>query len=69
MNEMPNRYLSSGLRNWALLNRDVATLQKHLKGKLPSRENVQKLLNYIVITNPVKTKVLKGLGAQQQRLR
>ena len=66
IDELPDRYLSSGLRNWALLNRDVATLQKHLKGKLPSRENVQKLLNDVIITSAsaVKTKVLKDLGAQ-----
>ena len=39
-----------------LLNRDVATLQKHLKGKLPSRENVQKLLKEVVITNASQNK-------------
>ena len=49
--ERPDRYVSFGLRNWALLNRDVATLQKRLKGKLPSRENVQTLLDEIVNTN------------------
>ena len=62
IHEMPDRYLSSGLRNWALLNRDVATLQKHLKGKLPSRENVQKLLNDIVITNPSQNKSSQRSG-------
>ena len=46
--EMPDRYVTNGLRNWSLLNRDVATLQKRLNGKLPSRENVQKLLKDIV---------------------
>ena len=62
IHEMPDRYLSSGLRNWALLNRDVATLQKHLKGKLHSRENVQKLLNDIVITNPSQNKSSQRSG-------
>lgn len=62
IHEMPDRYLSSGLRNWALLNRDVATLQKQLQGKLPSRENVQKLLNDIVITNPSQNKSSQRSG-------
>ena len=46
---MPDRYTSYGLRNWALLNKDVAILQRNLKGKLPSRENVKKLLDNIVM--------------------
>ena len=48
--ERPDRYVSFGLRKWALLNRDVATLQKRLKGKLPSPENAQ-TLDEIVNTN------------------
>ena len=51
INEMPSRYMRSGLQNWALLNKDVAVLQKHLKGNLPSRENVLKLLNEVVLKN------------------
>ena len=62
IHEMLDRYLSSGLQNWALLNRDVATLQKHLKGKLPSRENFQKLLNDIVNTNPSQNKSSQRSG-------
>ena len=49
--ERRDRYVSFGLRNWALLNRDVATPQKCLKGKLPLRENVQTLLDEIVNIN------------------
>ena len=49
INEMPDRYTSYGLRNWALLNKDVAILQRNLKGKLPSRDNVKKLLAKIVM--------------------
>lgn len=49
INEMPDRYTSHGLRNWAFLNKDVAILQRNLKGKLPSRENVKKLLGNIVM--------------------
>ena len=50
--------MKNGLRNWALLNKDVANLQKHLKGKLPSQENVLKLLDELVInpTNANSTK-------------
>ena len=47
INEMPDRYTSYGL--WALLNKDVAILQRNLKGKLPSRENVKKLLDNIIM--------------------
>ena len=49
INEMSDRYTSNGLRNWALLNKDVAILQRNLKGKLLSRENVKKLLDNIVM--------------------
>ena len=63
IHEMPDRYVSAGLRNWALLNRDVATLQKHLKGKLKN------FLTTSLLQIQIKTKVLKGLGAQQPRLR
>ena len=47
--ELPNRYVSNGLRNWISLNKDVAVLQKHLKGMLPSRDNVLKILYEFVI--------------------
>ena len=49
MAELPNRYTSNGLRNWVLLNKDVAVLQKHIKGSLPSRESVTKLLYEVII--------------------
>ena len=54
---MPDRYTSNGLRNWVLLNKDVAVVQKHLKGKLPSRENVKKLLDNIVIKGNTQTTI------------
>ncbi len=47
--ELSDRYISFGRRNWILLNRDVATLQKNLQGKLPSRENITKLLHRAVL--------------------
>ena len=49
INEMPDRYTSHGLRNWAFLNKYVAILQRNLKGKLPSRDNVKKRLGNIVM--------------------
>ena len=48
--ELPDRYTGlAGRRNWMELNKDVAKVQKLLQGKLPSRENVLKLLS--VVTN------------------
>ena len=61
--ERPDRYVSFGLRNWALLNKDVATLQKHLKGKLPSRENVQRLLDEFVNTKTSVTSKSKQVSS------
>lgn len=51
INEMPDRYTSYGLRIGALLNKDVTIiiLQRNLKGKLLSHENVKKLLDNIVM--------------------
>ena len=56
MAELPNRYASNGLRNWVLLNKDVAILQKHLKGSLPSRESVTKLLYEVIIDDDEEEK-------------
>jgi hypothetical protein len=47
--ELPDRYISFDCRNWILLNRDLATLQKNLQGKLPSRENITKPLHREVL--------------------
>ena len=44
--ELPNRYMSLGRRNWILLNRDVAMVQKNLHGKLPSWE-----MSLIIVRN------------------
>lgn len=50
LKEIPERYTNlGGLRNWIVLNKDVAVVQKHLQGKLPSRDNVTKLLYEVVI--------------------
>ena len=46
--EFPQRYVSCGLRNWALLNADVVLLAEKMKGSLPTRENVLPLLSDIV---------------------
>ena len=46
--ELPQRYVSCGLRNWALLNADVVRLAEKLRGILPTRENVLPLLSSIV---------------------
>ena len=47
--ELPRRYTTYGQRNWTLLNKDVAILQKNLHGRLPSRENVLQLLHSVVL--------------------
>ncbi len=47
--ELPRRYSPYGQRNWTLLNKDVAILQKNLHGKLPSRQNVLQLLHSVVL--------------------
>ena len=44
----PTRYISNGLRNWQLLNRDVAKLSTSLQGKLPSRQDVMPLLGEMI---------------------
>ena len=33
----PKRYIVNGVKNWALLNKHVAVLQKKCNGKLPPR--------------------------------
>ena len=61
--ELPQRYVSCGFRNWALLNADVIRLAERLKGTLPTRENVLPLLSEITSTQ--KSKELY-LGATQR---
>jgi hypothetical protein len=48
MKEFPQRYMSHGLRNWALLNKDVVRLEGKLRGSLPTRESILPLLHEIV---------------------
>ena len=45
VNEEPHRYITSGRRNWLVLNKDVMLLQSKLKGILPTQNNVMNLLN------------------------
>jgi hypothetical protein len=49
--EFPDRYTPFGHRNWAVLNKDVALLQKNLQGRLPSRENVMALVHSVVFNS------------------
>ncbi|CAB3992166.1 Hypothetical predicted protein [Paramuricea clavata] len=49
--EYPDRYTSFGRRNWVVLNKDVALLQKHLQGRLSSRENVMALVHSVVFNS------------------
>ena len=51
--ELPCRYAPNGHRNWTLLNKDVAILQKNLHGKLPSRQNVLQLLHSVILDSSI----------------
>ncbi|CAB4000934.1 Hypothetical predicted protein [Paramuricea clavata] len=53
--EEPHRYITSGRRNWLVLNKDVMLLQSKLKGSLPTRNNVMNLLNSLVRETSVST--------------
>lgn len=44
----PAKYISNGVKNWALLNKHVALLQKKCNGKLPPRHNATRLLDEAV---------------------
>ena len=44
----PAKYFSNGVKNWALLNKHVALLQKKCNGKLPPRHTVTRLLDEAV---------------------
>ena len=49
MNQEPQRYITPcGSRNWLVLNKDVALLQRHLKGTIPTRTNFMSLLHTVV---------------------
>ena len=67
LDQKPDRYTTTcGRKNWLILNKDVALLQSQLKGTLPTRTNIMKLLNTIVKEQQSKsicttsTKTLKG---------
>ena len=44
----PAKYISNGVKNWALLNEHIALLQKKCNGKLPPRQTVTRLLHEAV---------------------
>ena len=49
LDQKPDRYTTAcGRKNWLILNKDVALLQSQLKGTLPTRTNIMKLLNTMV---------------------
>lgn len=52
--ELPQRYVSCGFRNWALLNADVVRLAERLKSTLPTRENILPLLTEITTAQSSK---------------
>ena len=56
--------MSFGCRNWMLLNRNVAMVQKNLHGKLPSRENVTELLQRVVVKSPLNTNTLPSVAGR-----
>ena len=51
----PPRYISNGVKNWALLNKHVALLQKKCNGKLSPRHTVTRLLDEAVREHEMKT--------------
>ena len=59
VNEEPHRYITSGRRNWLVLNKDVMLLQSKLNGILPTRNNVMKLLSSLVRETSQSTSTTK----------
>ena len=51
--ELPRRYAPNGHRNWTLLNKDAAILQKNLHGKFPSRQNLLQLLHSVILDSSI----------------
>ena len=64
--ELPRRYTPYGQRNWTLLKKDVAILQKNLHGKLPSRQNALQLLQSVVLDS--STSLTDHRMSSQKRL-
>ena len=56
----PSKYVKDGIKNWVLLNKHVALLQKKCNGKLPPRNSVIHLLEEAVCEHEMKTTVLQG---------
>jgi len=56
----PSKYVKNGIKNWALLNKHVALLQKKCNGKLPPRNSVINLLEEAVGEHEMKTTILRG---------
>ena len=54
----PDRYIVNGVKNWALLNKHVALLQKRCNGKLPPRHSVVNLLKVAVEERELKSQRL-----------
>ena len=64
MNQEPQRYATScRRRNWLVLNKNVALLQSHLKGTIPTRTNIMNLLHTVV----QKTEVRSASSSTQMR--
>ena len=51
--DLPRRYAPNGHRNWTLLNKDAAILQKNLHGKFPSRQNLLQLLHSVILDSSI----------------
>ena len=51
----PDRYIVNGVKNWALLNRHTALLQKKCNGKLPPRNGITQLLREVVQEHEMKS--------------
>ena len=56
----PDRYIVNGVKNWALLNKHVALLQKRCYGKLPPRHSVVNLLKVAVEEHELKSQRLRA---------
>ena len=51
----PDRYIVNGVKNWALLNKHTALLQKKCNGKLPPRNGITQLLREAVQEHEMKS--------------
>ena len=51
----PERYIVNGVKNWVLLNKHVALLQKKCNGKLPPRQGITRLLREAVEEHEMKS--------------